>query len=320
MVKGGRGDKIAAQVKSAFARNTISNEHREYEVKGDSKYDHRTINVYNIPFLVREKDTISGSILYRYVEMLIDAREAITKAKIESIRGNKNFRDTFKRMLEEKLRDREYCQQLADDLRISVDEVISSLSRMTDPENPDNIFFSRVRLSEVLGRKKELDPLDAAVLLYTGVLSHVGKCKDRRTEEKQENIDYALRLLFERMTSSNCLWRSNNLLVVAIDRRQYCSWLLWNRKRTNHGAWVDFTNVSGLANAPTVRCDDDLDKSMSKLSQIYKALQLEDGKINLNLLVLCLKGEKSLSEVIQGSPKQLTLRVNKEVQTEENEL
>lgn len=84
----------------------------------------------------------------------------------------------------------------------------------------------------------------------TYMLTKDGSLKQKLLREQILNYSNFFRLLMEEITENKEKIMQSNLLVVAIDKREFCDYFYWNGHRKNHGAWISFETIKDLKCSP----------------------------------------------------------------------
>lgn len=82
------------------------------------------------------------------------------------------------------------------------------------------------------------------------ILKKEKSIEQRLLREKILNYSNLFRILMEKITEKKEELMQSNLLVVAIDKRNFWNCLYWNDYRKNHGAWISFETIKNLKCSP----------------------------------------------------------------------
>lgn len=82
------------------------------------------------------------------------------------------------------------------------------------------------------------------------ILTKEKSIEQRLLREKILNYSNLFRILMETITEKKEELMQSNLLVVAIDKREFCDYFYWNDYRKNHGAWISFETIKDLKCSP----------------------------------------------------------------------
>lgn len=82
------------------------------------------------------------------------------------------------------------------------------------------------------------------------ILKKEKSIEQRLLRERILNYSNLFRILMETITEKKEELMQSNLLVVAIDKRNFWNCLYWNDYRKNHGAWISFETIKDLKCSP----------------------------------------------------------------------
>lgn len=82
------------------------------------------------------------------------------------------------------------------------------------------------------------------------ILKKEKSIEQRLLRERILNYSNLFRILMEKITEKKEELMQSNLLVVAIDKRNFWNCLYWNDYRKNHGAWISFETIKDLKCSP----------------------------------------------------------------------
>lgn len=82
------------------------------------------------------------------------------------------------------------------------------------------------------------------------ILTKEKSIEQRLLRERILNYSNLFRILMETITDKKEELMQSNLLVVAIDKRNFWNCLYWNDYRKNHGAWISFETIKDLKCSP----------------------------------------------------------------------
>lgn len=82
------------------------------------------------------------------------------------------------------------------------------------------------------------------------ILTKEKSIEQRLLRERILNYSNLFRILMEKITEKKEELMQSNLLVVAIDKRNFWNCLYWNDYRKNHGAWISFETIKDLKCSP----------------------------------------------------------------------
>lgn len=90
----------------------------------------------------------------------------------------------------------------------------------------------------------------AGVVVGGVILKNEKSIEQRLLRERILNYSNLFRILMETITEKKEELMQSNLLVVAIDKREFCDFFYWNDYRKNHGAWISFETIKDLKCSP----------------------------------------------------------------------
>ena len=146
----------------------------------------------------------------------------------------------------------------------------------------------------------------ASFLIPSGGLGFLGgayrlekdsSIKQKLLREKILNYAKLFKLLMEEITNYKKVMRSN-VLVIAVDNRDFSNFLFWNANRDNHGAWAKFEYIRDLKCSPCAKdCKTRDGYTMEKYIEEMKKL-IEGTNYKKDLACFeDIKGEKDIDKV-----------------------
>lgn len=82
------------------------------------------------------------------------------------------------------------------------------------------------------------------------ILTKEKSIEQRLLRERILNYSNLFRILMETITDKKEELMQSNLLVIAIDKREFLNCFYWNDYRKNHGAWISFETIKDLKCSP----------------------------------------------------------------------
>lgn len=124
------------------------------------------------------------------------------------------------------------------------------------------------------------------------ILKKEKSIEQRLLRERILNYSNLFRILMETITEKKEELMQSNLLVVAIDKRNFWNCLYWNDYRKNHGAWISFETIKDLkcspcANVCKTKDGYTMEKYIEEVTELLKGvdykkhlIEFEDPKDN----------------------------------------
>lgn len=255
---------------------------KSYEWRWEKKFewfkmmssDYRTVRVYNIPYLFKFREEDCG-FLVAYVKSLLQARKSQLRIEELSEKSKEMAAKYFSKEISEYMKSSGTAKTIKDFLGaesedMAVESFITSLILSASSHFLGaitaasclaiNAFnFLQPILLPLLPASLVCPPLLIAVTVAHNVLNVVRIFTTRSAFEEERVANYALvlskvnRLLLDDEGVENI--RNSNVLVTAVDERNFSSIALWNSfpGRRNDGGWANFTNIENLACSPLAK-------------------------------------------------------------------
>lgn len=240
--------------------------------------DYRTVNVYNIPYLDRTSD--GNHFLHATAKALLDSRKAAKYSEtIAKASGNaliEIFRDSYTKELEGSSEIRTIAKFLdVPNEKMAIDACICATG-MTCLCTLGHVVSIASIFTGALNSLAVVNPVAgfAAALALDAFCFYSGYNKFE--QERVQNCATALHTVWRILLNEPENVMNSNVLVTAIDERNFSPLFRHNVLRRNDGAWCNFLEIGNLKSAPLAR-EYENGNVISKLLNIYRQIMTDDN-------------------------------------------
>ena len=241
--------------------------------------DYRTVRVYNIPHLFNTD--ISDNFFKSTVDMMSKARQICGSSSKMGRAVGKVALKILKSELFKEVKGTKEAKAIADFLGTDEDVAIDSFVSAFGMSCISQILHGTTVAGVLLDMFKPLAPAAGAVVSLLDIASFF-TTRAALADERIKNNAIALSTVYRILMNDPQRILDSNVLVSAIDDRDFTALLRWNAFRRDDGAWCDFQYIGGLKCAPRGR-EYKNGEVISKCSIICNQI-MSDGKINIKAL------------------------------------
>ena len=273
--------------------------------------DYRTVIVYNIPYLMGYEDTEKENFVRATVDALIDSRKAANRAeelaKQCAVKTTEEFIKIFKK---------EYKKELTSDRNL-----ISSMSKFLGESNEETVvnaclgaigmYWACVAghtasvfliCSGFLDALSTAHPIAGLTLSAALDLFCYFTGKSRFEMEKTKNYATLLYGVWSILQKNPKKVMDSNVLVTAVDKRNFYAAFRHNVFRRDDGAWCNFVKIGNLKCAPLAR-DFENGTLINTYLDIYKKI-MTDEHLDLDKMQMFLNtGSLEVGKLLPDSTK-----------------
>lgn len=241
--------------------------------------DYRTVRVYNMPHLFNTN--VNNNFFNSSVKMISDARKICGSSSKMGTAVGKAALKILKSELKKQTKGTKEAKAIADFLGTDEDVAIDSFVSAFGMSCVSQILHGTTVAGVLLDMFKPLAPAAGAFVSFLDVASFF-TTRAALADERIKNNAIALSTVYRILMNDPQRILDSNVLVSAIDDRDFTALLRWNAFRRDDGAWCDFQYIGGLKCAPRGR-DYKNGEVISKCSIICNQI-MKDGKINIKAL------------------------------------
>lgn len=246
------------EMRSAFEKNFeyTRNDQSPYCWEKKPSYlllsnDYRKIRVYNMTHLERKE--VRDNFFNSSIKLLRDAIECSNRAKAIAECSGEIVLRIFKEKYEEKIKGTSEIKVIADflgtDEKIAINSVVRSIG-MTWFNRAAHVASMVVAFSGALDSLTLFNPfLGIAAGLALDVLCYTTSL-NRFENEKIENYSKSLYSVWSIMINDPDRVLNSNVLITAVDERDFYNIFRHNSLRRNDESWCDFRKIGDLKCAP----------------------------------------------------------------------
>ena len=241
--------------------------------------DYRTVRVYNIPHLLNSD--ANDNFFISSIDMMSKARQICGSSSKMGRTVGKAALKILKSELKKQKKDTKEAKAIADFLGTDEDVAIDSFVSAFGMSCVSQILHGTTVAGVLLDMFKPLAPAAGAVVSLLDIASFF-TTRAALADERVKNNAIALSTVYRILMNNPEKILNSNVLVTAIDDRDFTALLRWNAFRRDDGAWCDFQYIGGLKCAPRGR-EYKNGEVISKCSIICNQI-MKDGKINVKAL------------------------------------
>lgn len=210
--------------------------------------DYRTVRVYNMPHLLNSHT--NDNFFREMVNLLVDARSICSSsAKIGKAVGKealKILNSELKKTKKGSSETRALADFLGTDEDMAIDSFVAAFgmtcaSRICHGISVAGVLLDIIKPLTSFGRVAFIGLDIASIFLTRSALAN----------ERVKNYAIVLSTIYQIILSDPERIMDSNVLVTAIDERNFSAFLDWNAFRRDDGAWCNFEYIGGLKCAPT---------------------------------------------------------------------
>ncbi len=262
--------------------------------------DYRTVRVYNIPHLINA--TNDDNFFRKIVILLIDARNICSSSeKIGKAVGKEALKLLNSELKKQKKGSAEtlaLADFLGTDENMAIDSFVAAFGMACISKICHGIAVG----GSWLGIFVPLAPAVGAAVAIIDIASFF-TTRSALANERVKNCAMVLNAVYRIITENPNRILNSNVLVTAIDERNFTALLRWNAFRRDDGAWCDFEYIGGLKCAPRGReyLDDRGHNLIEVCSRICNEI-MNNGKLDMEKMKAFTEKKGFLSCVIVTDP------------------
>lgn len=239
--------------------------------------EYRVIKVYKISSLIK--------FLQAFANVFLIEKEILSNNL------KNNSKEEIKRIIKEKLKSSVFIGTIAEFLNSNEDDTIDGILCSI----PDSWF---IKLHGIFSYGTILSCIESLYQPFIGVLcSFFLNClrmittKSYFQKERITNISNVLNLIISNFVHYREQISNSNVLLLAIDERNFKSYLLYNAFRRNDSGWCSFTYIDDLYDAPKAKdCNEwkQINEYLDIISTIMsnKSVNIQEIRDRINSLTI----------------------------------
>lgn len=207
--------------------------------------DYRVIKVYKISSLIQ--------FLHAFANIFLIEKETISNQNT----FKSNSKEQFKKIIKEKLKSSVYIRTIAEFLNANEDDTIDGILCSI----PDSLF---IKSHSLFSYGTVLSCIYSFYHPFIGIpcslvlnLICSSSTKQLFYKERITNISNVLNLIISNIVHYREQISNSNVMIMAIDERNFNPYLFYNSLRRNDSGWCNFSFIDDLFSAPRAKdCND----------------------------------------------------------------